>query len=263
MTVKPPLCYTLSVGVYKDTIRTLQDHKKPLNNLLGTRRKRMKHTVHMIAVCIVTLTVFTLVIPVVYAQEATSENTNTYRSLRDLLNAIPPDIQPHKVGFFSNKNSLLEERLQDWLKANAYRHRISFRQRELLSIDQQAGVWSILIADDSVSLGGMRYDPRTIRCLLDITVENEARYKRLQSEGTQPADVPYEEYRQQQEQRSARIKETLLKLRPREEKGGRIVQSGSRINVLGTITRIETNGSYINQRPPYVVLTITVDQVEI
>lgn len=189
-----------------------------------------------------------------------------YQSVKDIYQAMPAALQPHKVGFFDKTNPLLAEQLEQWLRENVIGQQMVLKKRELRRFSKQTEVfstyWSICLGEQAFMLGNVQYEPRTVECLLDVTVETAARYKMLQNEKKFPPTLSYEQYRTQQEQRSQRLKSALGRLKVLEEENGRVKSPGSKVSVVGRIVSVKTSGTMLNQKPPTVHLFVTLDHIE-
>ena len=185
-----------------------------------------------------------------------------YRSLGEIFRKLPSELHPHKELW--KTNPLLQKKLDAWFNENAVGHRITLKQREIVSMEN---VSILTVADPSFYLGGVLYKTMDgIPCDWRARVNSfKQQYTKTQKEGKAPAVLPYADYRkkqEQQEQKNAQTEAFLATLRLPEKKNGRVVRPGSKVNITGTISSICTKPN-MYKKPPQVLIFVNLVDVEV
>ena len=195
-----------------------------------------------------------------FGQTNTVQNNEIreYRSLQEMFREIPLELQPHKK--LSENNPVLRDKLYTWFKENLVGRRLTLRQREVIKLDEH----NLTVAGDSpFTLGGGTYKTPGIECHLS-SPSSSAAYKLLQKQGKMPEDLPYEQYRAQQELKHEKVLNLLAKLTLSGKKDGQVTRQGSKVNVTGTITSISTGYDLSLRKPPsYLEIYLDLSDVEV
>ena len=192
------------------------------------------------------------VVPVEAEPPKPKKPLHEYKTVSEILRALPAELQPHKEAW--KKNPLMRTKMEDWFDKHAVGSRLTLPARELLGVDPEGYV---TIELRPFSVGTIKYKCDSgIRCRYWSAIPADSdKYLLLLRELKEQGKTLPDHYAVKNKEKAV-IDARLSRLRiGKRDAKGRAIRRGSRIAVSGLIRDLEVS-AFMEARPPHVRVAI-------